>query len=210
MHQSSLDKMENFRKNYLENRQEEQLTILDMGSLDVNGSYKNIFKSSSWNYIGVDMSAGENVDIVIDNPYHWKQIKTESVDVLISGQAFEHVEFFWLTILEIARVLKSEGLCCIIAPSNGFEHKYPVDCWRFYPDGLSALARFANLEILEVFTQWENLGYSDCSDTWHDSVLIAKKTKLSLSEKVTNNAIRWIMQKRINHILSNPREIIIG
>jgi hypothetical protein len=34
---------------------------------------------------------------------------------VVSGQAFEHIEFIWLTILEIARVLKTNGLAVIIA-----------------------------------------------------------------------------------------------
>ena len=76
----------------------------------------------------MDMTPGKNVDIVLPSPYRWRGIESNSVDVLISGQAFEHIEFFWITMLEIARVLKPGGLCCIIAPSGGAEHKYPVDC----------------------------------------------------------------------------------
>ncbi len=54
---------------------------------------------------------------------------------------FEHTEFFWLTMREMKHALKPGGLCCIIAPSAGPEHQYPVDCWRVYPDGLRAAAR---------------------------------------------------------------------
>jgi 2-polyprenyl-3-methyl-5-hydroxy-6-metoxy-1,4-benzoquinol methylase len=168
-----------FRNEYLRVREGESLTILDLGSCDVNGSYKSLFNSPSWTYIGVDMSPGKNVDIVLSDPYNWREIESSAVDVLISGQTFEHIEFFWMTMLELARILKPGGLCCIIAPSNGVEHKYPVDCWRFYSDGFSALARYAHLEVLKVFTQWENLGYKDGSDIWKDSVLVCRKPYLS-------------------------------
>ncbi|MCK4390591.1 MAG: methyltransferase domain-containing protein [Desulfobacterales bacterium] len=180
MHQSSLDKMLDFRKKYLEAKKNEPLLVLDLGSLDVNGSYREYFDISPWTYRGMDTACGKNVDIVLKNPYHWREVKSDSVDVLISGQAFEHIEFFWITVLEIARVLKPRGLCCIIAPSGGFEHRYPVDCWRFYPDGFAALAHFAGLKVIEVATQWEpDDRYTDDSNTWQDTMLVCKKPHLS-------------------------------
>lgn len=170
--------MRAFRDQYLRGREHEPLNVVDLGSQDINGCYRSLFVSPSWTYTGIDMSAGKNVDIVLHSPYCWTEIKSESVDVLISGQAFEHVEFFWLTMLEIARVLKSGGICCIIAPASGPEHKYPVDCWRFYPDGFTALARFAHLELLSVSTQWESQNYADGSDEWKDTMFVGRKPKL--------------------------------
>ena len=130
MHKSSLDKMLAFRKKYLDSKKNEALLILDLGSLDVNGSYREYFDVFSWTYSGIDMAPGNNVDIVLKNPYNWREIKSNSVDVLISGQAFEHIEFCWITMLEIARVLRPGGMCCIIAPSGGPEHRYPVEPWE--------------------------------------------------------------------------------
>ena len=175
MHRSSFEKMGKFRAEYLTGRENEKLLIIDLGSQDVNGTYKSIFNAPSWKYVGMDMIPGENVDIVIEDPYFLNDIENGTVDVLISGQALEHIEYFWLTFKEIARVLKSGGLCCIIAPSGGPEHRYPVDCWRFYPDGFRALARFANLELISVTTQWENLGYTDGSDDWKDTLMVCRK-----------------------------------
>jgi len=179
MHQSSFDKMLAFRNNYLHGRENEQLTILDLGSQDVNGAYKKIFEGLHWKYIGVDIGAGRNVDIILKDMYKWEEFSSDSVDVIISGQAFEHIEFFWLTMREISRILKPSGVCCIIAPSSGTEHRHPVDCWRFYSDGFKALAKWAGLSVIFVETQWENLGYKDGSDSWKDSVLIAQKPKAS-------------------------------
>lgn len=166
MHQSSLDKMTRFRDSYLAGRGD--LTIYDIGSQDVNGCYRPIFAEPSRHYVGIDMTAGENVDMVLRNPFKWDEIASSSVYVVISGQAIEHIEFIWMTMLEVERVLKSDCLCCIIAPAGGFEHRYPVDCWRFYPDGFRALARFARLQPVETFTQWESQDYADGSDIWQD------------------------------------------
>lgn len=183
MHMSSLLKMDYFVKKYLTQYSNKMLRILDVGSQDVNGTYKPAFQNSHWAYIGCDMVPGNNVDILLKNAYDWTEIESDSLDVVVTGQTFEHVEYPWITILEIARVLKPEGICCIIAPSSGPEHKYPVDCWRIYSDGFKALAKFACLEVIEAFTDW-NGEYSDDSAIWHDSVLIAKKRIMAENEKI--------------------------
>ena len=193
MHQSSLNKMLAFRNKYLGSKRNNQLLILDLGSFDVNGSYREYFDVSPWRYRGLDTISGKNVDIVLKNPYKWTEIRSKSADVILSGQAFEHIEFFWITILEIERALKPGGLCCIIAPSGGFEHRYPVDCWRFYPDGFTAMARFAKLDVLEVSTQWQpDPRYTDDSNVWQDTLLVCQKAGLSRFDA-------W--RQRIKHFL---------
>jgi SAM-dependent methyltransferase len=175
MHLSSLDKMRAFQMQYLNGKEDNALKILDLGSMDICGCYRSIFTEDKWEYVGVDLSPGDNVDIVLSDPYRWREIKSNSIDVVISGQSFEHIEFFWLTILEISRILKPGGLCCLIAPSSGPIHRYPVDCWRFYPDGFVALAKFGDLEVIEVYSQAEPTGYPDGSDQWQDLVMVARK-----------------------------------
>jgi len=190
-----------FRQTYLNDRKNETMLILDLGSLDVNGSYREYFDIPPWTYRGMDMTRGRNVDIVLQNPYRWKEIKSDSADVLISGQAFEHIEYFWITMLEIARVLKPGGLCCIIAPSGGFEHRYPVDCWRFYPDGFTALARFVRFEVVSVFTQREaNPEYSDDSSKWQDTVLICRKPHFSLIASWRERIRRTVLHRLVTYL----------
>jgi SAM-dependent methyltransferase len=177
MHQSSFDKMTAFRRDHLEGRREEALLIVDLGSQDINGSYRPLFALPPWRYLGVDLAAGNNVDLVLKDPYDWQELAPESADVIVAGQTFEHTEYFWETMRQIARTLKPGGLCCILVPSSGPEHRFPLDCWRMYPDGLRALARYADLEVVEASTQWEDLPeYDNESNKWHDSLLIARKT----------------------------------
>jgi predicted SAM-dependent methyltransferase len=171
--------MANFVERFLNSKKDESLIILDLGSQDINGTYKPLFNQPGWMYLGIDISDGKNVDIVVSNTYSWKNIPSDYADVFVSGQTFEHIDYIWLTMKEIFRVLKPGGLCCIIAPSSGIEHKYPIDCWRIYPDGFKALANYADFEIIEISTQWEDLKYEDGSDNWHDSVIICRKPKKS-------------------------------
>ena len=177
MHESSFKNMEKFVLKYLKDYESKKLKIIDIGSQDVNGSYKSIFDNPNWQYYGCDMVEGKNVDIILNDVYNWKEINSESFDVVISGQAFEHIEFFWVTMLEMSRILKEGGICCLIVPSGGIEHKFPIDCWRFYPDGLKALAKYAGLETVEVYTQWNENDFPNYDPLWKDSVLICQKTK---------------------------------
>jgi Methyltransferase domain len=198
VHQSSLEKMIAFRERYLSERVKEPLRILDVGSQDVNGSYRAIFSEPLWAYTGLDMTAGNNVDVVLRTPYVWNEVASRSADVVISGQAFEHIRYFWMTMLEIARVLKVGGICCILAPSSGPEHRYPVDCWRFYPDGLASLAQFAHLETLEAVTQWDDGADAD-SNLWHDSMLVCRKPDRGAWLNL-KSAVRLWVQHRANTI----------
>lgn len=197
MHNSSYKKMEWFRQHYLSDMEAERLAIYDLGSQDVNGSYRPLFDHPQWQYQGIDMAAGKNVDIVLRTPYVWREVATASADVVVSGQAFEHIQYFWITMLEIARVLKPGGVCCILAPSSGPEHRYPVDCWRFYPDGMHALANYAQLEVLEATTQWHNEGHVDGSDSWHDSMLVCRKPELGPWWSLKSGAKRWLQHRAL-------------
>jgi SAM-dependent methyltransferase len=187
--------MADFVQKYLHSHQREPLVILDLGGQDFNGSYRPLFAQAPWRYLGVDMAAGKNVDIVLRDPYRWREIKAESADVIVSGQTFEHTEFFWLSLREIARALKVGGLFCLIAPSAGDEHRYPVDCWRVYPDGLRAAARYAGLETIEAWTQWEDRPqYDHESNKWHDSVLVARKPREKTATRWRRSFERWFVR----------------
>lgn len=179
MHLESYKMMADFVVKYLGDKVNEKLDILDVGSQDVNGSYKKLFAGSLWNYIGCDMVPGKNVNVVLSNIYDWKEFEKDSKDVIITGQVFEHVEYFWNTMMELVRVLKEDGIGCIIAPALIFEHRYPIDCWRFFSDGFKTLAKFAGVKVLECNTGWATPGFYGNVD----SILVFKKVKLSKDEK---------------------------
>ena len=103
--------------------------VVDVGSYDINGTYKALFAGK---YIGADNAPGPNVDVLMDSP-EFRQI--EGVDAVISGQTIEHVADVPAFMAAIFRVLKPGGILCIIAPSEGPAHYYPI--WvRNYPEAL--------------------------------------------------------------------------
>lgn len=164
--------------------------VVEIGSYDANGSLKSLVPSN-FNYVGVDFCEGKGVDIVLTDPYVLP-FENESVDIVLSSSVFEHSEFFWVVFLEIMRVLKPTGLFYLNAPSNGPFHKYPVDCWRFYPDSGNALAKWANRNnvnavMLESFTSTQNF------DVWNDFIAVFSK-----DVAFTNRFSNRILQNKIN------------
>lgn len=131
------------------------LSIVDIGAQDVNGSLRSVAPPGN-RYIGVDFQAAKGVDVVLQDAYRFPFPDAE-FDVAVCSNCLEHSEFFWLTFMEILRVVKPSGLVFLTVPANAAVHRYPVDCWRFYPDSGMALRNWARrngvaAELLESFT----------------------------------------------------------
>lgn len=146
--------------------------ILDIGSLDVNGSLRTVAPKDC-DYIGLDTSLGRGVDVVTSDPHHYEFLDNK-FDAIVSTSCFEHDTMFWLTFLEMLRVIKYGGYIYINVPSNGGYHAYPVDCWRFYPDSGKALESWGRkngfpVNLCESFTAYE------LNDTWNDYVMVFQK-----------------------------------
>lgn len=125
------------------------MEIADLGSSDVNGSYRQMFGVEA-NYTGLDLESGPGVDMVLDDPHRFP-FENNSIDLILSGQMLEHSAQFWRVFTEMARVLKSGGLAFVIAPSAGPIHRFPVDCYRFYPDAFQALADWSRLRLVHCW-----------------------------------------------------------
>lgn len=146
--------------------------IVEVGSMNVNGSLREV-APVGFAYIGVDFAPGPGVDVVLSDPYKLP-FDDNSVDMVVSSSCFEHSELFWVSFLEIMRILKPRGLFYLNAPSNGPYHRYPVDCWRFYPDSGGALVTWAKRNgyrpaLLESFVGEQAV------DPWNDFVAVFLK-----------------------------------
>lgn len=131
MHAQSHDLIAKFAKTF-----EAKSRVLDIGSRDVNGSLRDIFTEHE--YVGCDMEAGDNVDVVQTDPYRLP-FEDSSFDVVVAANMLEHCGKPWLMALEIDRVLKPGGKLALTIPWKIHYHPYPVDCYRYTPDALSVL-----------------------------------------------------------------------
>jgi SAM-dependent methyltransferase len=196
--------MEAFIDGYLGDYRDTPLSILDVGSqvvMDGHRTYRHLFGAAPWTFTGLDVEAGHNVDVAVSDPYDWQEVAADSVDVVVSGQALEHVPKFWLTAYEIGRVLKPGGITMLLAPSGGFEHRYPVDCWRFYADGMRAFADHVGFEVIECGTDW-------ASRPWADSYLVMRKPLWS-DEKRREFAQRRELQLASTRPAATPNEVTV-
>jgi SAM-dependent methyltransferase len=154
-----------------------QASVVDVGAQDVNGSLREVCPQGA-RYIGVDFVNGKGVDVVLTDPYTLP-FENNSMDVIVSSSCFEHSEMFWILFLEILRILKPSGLFYLNAPSNGFIHRYPVDCWRFYPDCGYALVNWARRSGINAVLLESYISYQD-RDVWNDFVAVFVKDAKSV------------------------------
>ena len=171
MHNSAYKNTEKFYYKYCVEKIENK-KILDVGSYSVNGNVRPIFERGQ--YIGVDMEMGPNVDVVANA--NNLPFEKNSFDIIVSISCFEHDDMFWVTFLEMCRVLNEGGYMYINAPSNGPYHGYPGDNWRFYADSWKALEKWGiknnyNINLTESYISEAE------EDGWKDSVGIFQKIK---------------------------------
>jgi SAM-dependent methyltransferase len=136
--------------------------IVDMGSYDVNGTYRSLFQNvditMGGQYVGVDIIPGPNVDVIVGSD-EW--LALDSVDAVISGQTIEHVADIPEFMAGIFRILKPGGILCIIAPSEGPGHDYPIWVGNFPPDRMRKAVEDGGFEV-KTITVSEELPWKLC------------------------------------------------
>jgi len=164
--------MQQFVLKYLDPN--EELLIADIGSYGKR-NYRPIFerpKLIKWKYVGIDLLSGPNVDIVV-KPFDYSNIAYGTYDVVISGQTLEHVKYPFLWMRELNRILKLDGLICIICPWLCKQHEGPTrkssssykDYWRVMESGMRLLLEDSNFKVLDVFQDRKKIGSGGIGDT---------------------------------------------
>ncbi|CAB4159118.1 Glycosyltransferase Aah/TibC [uncultured Caudovirales phage] len=128
--------------------------VLDIGSLDINGS--NHFFLDSCNYIGLDVGEGPNVDVV--QVAHLYDAPDNYFDLIISTEVFEHDMFYQKSIQNIIRMLKPGGAFIFTCASTG----RPEHGTR-QSDGSSAAPLLINISE-EWSDYYKNLTEDDISE----------------------------------------------
>ena len=79
--------------------------VLDCGSLNVNGTLKDLFIDCV--YIGIDIASGRDVDFVVKT-HEYNPMTT--FDVVVSGEMLEHDEYWRASLQKMYDLCKSGGL----------------------------------------------------------------------------------------------------
>jgi SAM-dependent methyltransferase len=183
-------------------RQHKHYRVVDVGSAKSqtgHSTHRDLFDGMDHEYLGVDVREGQNVDVVMRQPYRIP-LPTNSADIVLSGSAFEHIPFFWVTFLEICRITAPGGLVILTAPSRGNPHT-GVDCWRFYPDAMRSLAAYGRMNLVEAHTDFparregsKRFDYATISagQYWGDTVGVFRKPRhYSRLVRVTREVSVW-------------------
>lgn len=125
--------------------------VLEVGSLDVNGSVRplimNCFHPAE--YVGVDMQAGKSVDMVCSAEQLVERFGENQFDVVISMEMLEHAREWRACVSNMKRVCRSGGVLVMSTRSKGFRyHAYPNDFWRFEQEDMKRI--LADCELLAM------------------------------------------------------------
>jgi SAM-dependent methyltransferase len=103
-------------------------SVLDIGSLDINGNNRYLFEQC--NYTGIDIGEGKNVDVVCSGHL----FKSDDLfDVVISTECFEHDEHWQQTLKNVINNLLKDGGLFLFScaapgrPEHGTKRTSPKD-----------------------------------------------------------------------------------
>lgn len=133
--------------------------ILEVGSRDMNGSISEFVEKHT--YTGLDREPGKNVNVVAsahDLPY-----ADGSYDIVICLETLGHDDRFWLTLKEMTRVLKPNGMFLLSVPKLSFPEC--MACKDYYRFSLHAVEQmmegYNTVDIRETRNSYTALGIKD-------------------------------------------------
>ena len=146
-------------KSTMSKEEVEGKTILEVGSRDVNGSFRTTLEElNPKEYLGVDIEMGSGVDRVL-NVYDLDELK--QFDIVVCTEAIEHIEDWRKAITNLMKVLKIGGTMLLTSRSKGFgKHDFPNDYWRYEIEDIESI--FKEFEIILLCEdEYEPLGRPD-------------------------------------------------
>ncbi|GLV23535.1 hypothetical protein TomMM35A_33730 [Sphingobium sp. TomMM35A] len=161
-------------------------SMIELGSRARSGNvYTDLFPSLS-RYVGTDIMAGPNVDVVAD-AHTLSRSVGEQFDYAFSVSVFEHLIMPWVAAYELNKTLKLGGLIYMQSHPAYPLHDEPWDFFRFSENAWTGLFnKFTGFEVIKT-------GYStpatvvpqnasngalqglDMAVTYLNSAVIAKK-----------------------------------
>jgi SAM-dependent methyltransferase len=137
-HQEQKDFVQKLRNNFSNFFTDKK--VLEIGSLNINGSIREFFDNCK--YTGIDVDFGDGVDIVCEGQNY--KASDETYDVVLSTECFEHNPYWLETFKNMIRLCKDGGLVFFTCatdgrPEHGTSRTTPLDSpltvklgWDYY------------------------------------------------------------------------------
>lgn len=129
------------------------LKVLEIGSLNINGSIRDIFKPFAAEYIGIDPQDGPGVDVVIDAMLY---NKPNYFDVVVTAETFEHTPY-WKDIIKLSHNNLAPGglFVATMAGEGRYPHsaidENPIREWEHYAN----IGAWDLKQTLKIFSTFE-------------------------------------------------------
>jgi SAM-dependent methyltransferase len=122
--------------------------VLEVGSLDVNGSVRPIIEAfGPRSYVGTDVRIGPGVNHVIDVTTLARFYGADRFELVVSTEMLEHAADWRGALANMAVVLAPGGVLVLTTRSPGFPYHYPPDHWRYTPELIGYAMAMLGLRI---------------------------------------------------------------
>ena len=121
-------------------------SVLDIGSIDINGSPRHLFDCE---YTGVDRVEGKNVDVVRRGEDYILEYEGSGHDVLLCLNTMEHTNNFWHLSECIRLHLEKGSYYFMSVPTVGFPVHQQPDYYRFTEQAVREVL-MKSFEVLEL------------------------------------------------------------
>ena len=150
---------ENWGKYLSETFNKPGMRILEIGSRDVTNSVKRkLFDKAE--YVGMDIMAGPNVDIVGNAHALTKLLPNQKFDLIFSSAVFEHLYMPWIVTEEISKLLNVGGYAFTETHFSFASHERPWNFFQFSDMGLAVLFnKHLGFEVIEKGMDTAMSGY---------------------------------------------------
>lgn len=126
--------------------------VLEIGSLNINGTVRDFFKNCD--YTGIDVGKGPGVDIVAQGQNF--DAPSNTYDTVISCECFEHNPYWEQTFMNMYRMCKSSGLVIMTCategrPEHGTTRTSPRDSPLTIKQGWEYYRNLTERDFLQIF-----------------------------------------------------------
>jgi hypothetical protein len=186
-----------------------QKSVLEVGSLNVNGTLRDFF--TECRYIGIDVSPGNEVDVVCEGQNY--NAPNNTYDVVSSAECFEHNPYWFETFQNMIRLCKDGGLVFFTCatdgrPEHGTSKTTPLDSpltvqlgWDYYKN-LNENDFRSKLNFDSYFSEYHFEVNDESHDLYFWGIIQKNQSPIPVIGVPIVNGIHWL--KRLIDSIDYP------